>query len=200
MPASPCFYFFPLSRLTPSFLEATAPETRDRWPQQHHESADFNMMHNYDRQTTATAYVPRPEMPYHFPLGAFNPAPMATPASPQYDAPASYGVYNQYGAQPMLDAPFKPQESLVHQGSVQEDVDGLQFVKSENISTLPNSPCPTAVDPNAQAQATPTYQLYTPIDNVMRVINSMREILEPANKAVMAQIEEKQAPKEAQVR
>ncbi|KAK4148101.1 C2H2 transcription factor [Dichotomopilus funicola] len=201
----------------------TAPETWGRWPQPQHDGADFMMQNGmvpYDCRTTTAAHVPRPDMSHHFLPATFNPTPMPTPTSPQYHAPASYGVYDPYGAQPILEAPFKPQEALerlqprcvvsesvVSREEGQDDVSGLPFakrscsphVKSEAPSTLPNSPSPTATDSKPRAQATPVHQFHTAIDNVMRVIESKREILGPANEGAVVQMEEKEAIKEAQV-
>lgn len=136
---------------------------------------------------------------------------MPSPPSPHYHAPISYDGYNPYSAPPMLDAPFKPQESMerlqprcmvqqpVANGGVQGRLDGMPFikrscspsVKSEANSSLSSSPSPKAVASNERTQATPVHQFNTAIDNVMRVIEAKREILGPSGEVELVQADEK---------
>jgi hypothetical protein len=200
------------------------PESWARWPYPQHDGADFSMtpttMISYDCRTATTAHIPRPELSQHFVPGTFSSAPMPSPPSPHYQAPISYDGYNPYSAPPMLDAPFKPQESMermqprcmvpdpVTNGGALGQVDGMPFikrscspsVKSEANSTLSSSPSPKAVACNAPAQATPLHQFNTAIDNVMRVIEAKREILGPSDEVefVQADEEKKEVAKDSQ--
>ncbi|KAL2196243.1 C2H2 transcription factor [Corynascus similis CBS 632.67] len=205
----------------------TMPATPDawgRWTQSQPAGADFDMMQAgmvpYDCRTATSAHISRPELPQHFLPTTFSSAtPIPSPASPQYHAPVSYAGYNPYSAPSMLDAPFKLREPLDRMqprclvpepatyGGVPERVDGLPFVKrscSPSVKTeanldRPSSPASEYVAPTTPAQATTVHQFNTAIDNVMRVIEAKREILEPTNETEPAQTEEKkEATRDAQ--
>ncbi|KAL2166382.1 hypothetical protein VTG60DRAFT_2811 [Thermothelomyces hinnuleus] len=195
------------------------PTTTDSWccwPQPQPGGADFGIMPAgmvlYDCRTVTAAHIPRPEVSQHFlPTTFSSAAPIHSPASPQYHAPVSYGGYNPYGAPSMLDAPFKPRESLERMqprglvtepaayGDVYERVDGLPCVKrscSPSVKTEasldpPRLPASEVTAPTTPAQATPVHQFNTAIDNVMRVIEAKREILEPMSEAEPVQKDEK---------
>lgn len=193
----------------------TNPESWARWPYPQHDGTDSSMtptsMISYDCRTTTAAHIPRPELSQHFVPTTFSSAPMPPPPSPHYHALISYDGYNPYSAPPMLDAPFKPQESMerlqprcmvqqpVTNGGVQGRLDGMPFigrscspsVKSEADSTLSSSPFPKAVASNGRTQATPVHQFDTAIDNIMRMIEAKREILGPLDEVELVQADEK---------
>ncbi|AEO56910.1 C2H2 transcription factor [Thermothelomyces thermophilus ATCC 42464] len=194
------------------------PATADSWgcwPQPQPGGADFGMMQAglvpYDCRATTAAHIPRAELSQHYlPTTFSSAAPVHPPASPQYHAPVSYGGYNPYGAPAMLDAPFKPRESLeriqprglvsepAEYGGARERADEVPCVKrscSPSVKTEtnldPSSPASEAAPPATPAQAAPVHQFNTAIDNVMRVIEAKREILEPTSEAESAQKQEK---------
>jgi len=92
-------------------------------------------------------------------------------------------------------------------GGVHERLDGLPFVKrscspsvkSEAFSNLSHSPPPEAVASITSVQPNPVHQFNTAIDNVMRVIEAKREILEPSSEVEFVRTDEKkEVAKEAQ--
>lgn len=204
------------------------PATTDSWgcwPQPQPGGADFSMMQqaglvSYDCRATTAAHIPRAELSQQYlPTTFSSAAPVHSPASPQYHAPVTYCGYGPYGAPPMLDAPFKPRESLeriqpralvsepAECGSVRERTDAVSCVKrscSPSVKTEtnadPSSPASEAAPPATPVKAAPVHQFNTAIDNVMRVIEAKREILEPTSETESGQKQEKdEATEDAQV-
>lgn len=175
---------------------------------------------SYDCRATTAAHIPRAELSQQYlPTTFSSAAPVHSPASPQYHAPVTYCGYGPYGAPPMLDAPFKPRESLeriqpralvsepAECGSVRERTDAVSCVKrscSPSVKTEtnadPSSPASEAAPPATPVKAAPVHQFNTAIDNVMRVIEAKREILEPTSETESGQKQEKdEATEDAQV-
>ncbi|KAL2162652.1 hypothetical protein VTH06DRAFT_6488 [Thermothelomyces fergusii] len=193
------------------------PATTDSWvcwPQPQSSGADFSIMPAVvpdDCRATTAAHIPRAEFSQQYlPTTYSSAAPVHPSTSPQYHAPVSYGGYNPNGGPPMLDAPFKPRESLeriqpralvfepIECGAARERADEAPCGKrscspSVKIETNPDpsSPASEGAPPTTPVKAAPVHQFNTAIDNVMRVIEAKREILEPTGESGSAQKQEK---------
>ena len=157
----------------------------------------------YDTRTGTAApiQVQRPGPAQPFLPGAFNPAPMPSSVSPQYQAPVLCGGYVPYSP-PQIMHHFKPEPYLERQQlramplahgisqGVQRSWESLPSdercrspsIKSESDLSTPGSPTsdpptPTKnIIPNVRVQGAPVHESKTPVDELVGIFQARFEV------------------------
>ncbi|KAL2023832.1 hypothetical protein VTK56DRAFT_1099 [Thermocarpiscus australiensis] len=179
-------------------IQPLPSENWGRWPHHHPNAADYSTMGTslvpYGCRLETTGPMQRPGLSQHFLTSPLNPGPAVPLASSQYQTPVPYGGYTPYRPSQMLDATFGSQQCLERMQprlmpvqSQKPRNDSLSGERSPSPSVKSEAQMSTAkstashssttsktIVPNVRVQGATVHEFNTPVDVLMRAIQSLK--------------------------